>query len=341
MSRKWATILTSLLIFGIRLTAQEKDSIYLYNGQVFIGDVKGGQMGEITIDDVDMKLLQIKQYKMKRFSTAKRCKIETQEKEVYFGVIDPSTKPGWIILRLDQGDTVEMPITAISLLIALRKNFFAQLEGNFSAGFSYAKSSDLGQLNFSTRIWYATEKWQYQLAAQMIGSIDSSKYSRDREDASVFVSRTITNSWFAATSVSYQRNLELSIARRYQELVGGGNKLFVRRDWQLLAISGLSFNQERRTDGTSSGLLLEIPVTLRFNFFKYRQPNMQISTSQTAFFSLSQQGRIRFDSNLNFAWELYKSFWITFNPYASFDNQALDNSSNFDYGSAISLSYKF
>ena len=341
MSRKWITILTSILIFGISVHAQEKDSIYLYNGQVLIGDVKGGQMGGITIDDVDMKLLQVKQYKIKRFSTTHRCKIETQEKEIYFGVISPSTRTGWIILKLDHGDTLEMPIMAISILIALRNNFFAQLEGNLSAGFSYAKSSNLGQVNLSTRIWYATEKWQYNLSAQMIGSIDSSKYSRDREDASIFVTRTLTTSWFAATSVSYQRNLELSIARRFQEMIGGGNKLFIKRDWQLLAVSGLSFNEERRTDGTSAVLLLEIPVTLRFDFFKYRQPNMQISASQTEFFSLSQKGRIRFDANLNFAWELYKSFWITFNPYASFDNQAPDNSSNFDYGSAISLSYKF
>mgnify|MGYP003694470137 CR=1 FL=1 len=39
--------------------------------------------------------------------------------------------------------------------------------------------------------------------------------------------------WFAAASFNYQRNIELSIARRYQEWIGGGNKVFVRQKLDL------------------------------------------------------------------------------------------------------------
>src|SRR4030095_11586342 len=131
-----------------------------------------------------------------------------------------------------------------------------------------------------------------------------------------------------------------AIARRFQELIGGGNKFLVRRYWQLSALSGLSVNEEKSTDGTVSDLLLEFPVVLRFGFFRYRHPNIQVNASQFVFFGLTQKGRIRCDTNVNFSWELVKHFWLTFNPYANFDNQPPEGNSNFDYGWAINLSYR-
>jgi hypothetical protein len=142
-------------------------------------------------------------------------------------------------------------------------------------------------------------------------------------------------------SFNYQRNLELAIARRYQELIGGGNKIFVRQHWMLLVTSGIAFNQEKSTAGVSSGTLLEIPVGIRFNFFKYRQPNIQINSTQTVFFSLSQRGRKRFNSNTSFSWELIKNFRININPYLTYDNQPPEGNSNYDYGASIGLTLTF
>jgi alanine-alpha-ketoisovalerate/valine-pyruvate aminotransferase len=61
-------------------------------------------------------------------------------------------------------------------------------------------------------------------------------------------------------------------------------KLFVRDQLDLLATSGLAFNQEKST-AAPQRLLLEIPVGTRFNFFKYQNPNIQITSTQTVFFS--------------------------------------------------------
>jgi small nuclear ribonucleoprotein (snRNP)-like protein len=320
---------------------QTKDTIVFYNGQILVGDIRTGQFGEITINDVDLKLLQVKQHKIKTLTTDNRFRIETNDKREYIGKLEKANKDGWVNIILDEGDTLLVQIIDIGQIISIEKKFLEGLNGSLTAGFSYNKSSDIGQTNLSSTVHYATNKFDYALSVSMNGSIDSSKYSRDREDVGLFVARSLGPSWFAAAAFYYQRNLELSIARRYQQLIGGGNKIFVRQNWVLLLNSGLAFNEEKSTAGIASGLLLEIPIGIRFNFFKYRSPNLQISSTQTAYFSLSQSGRIRLSSSTSFSWELIKNFRLNINPYANYDNQPPEGNSNFDYGISFGLSFTF
>jgi len=320
---------------------QTKDTIVFYNGQVLIGDIRKGQFGEITINDIDLKIQEVKQYKIKWLTTDNRFRLQTNDKTEYTGRLNKSDKEGWVYILLDEGDTILTRITDISQIIAIEKKFLVGLDGSLTAGFSYAKSSDVGQTNLSSNVHYASNKFDYLVSVALNGSIDSSRYSRDREDLGLFVTRNTGPSWFIAVNFNYQRNLELNIARRYQEIIGAGNKLFVHQNWTLLATSGLAFNQEKSTSGTSSGLLLEIPLGLRFNFFKYRHPNIQITSIQSVFFSLTQSGRIRFNSNTSFSWELIKNFRLNINPYLSYDNQPPEGNSNYDYGTSIGLSFTF
>src|SRR5215471_15285362 len=210
MFPKWATILTSILIFGIRLPAQERDSIFLFNGTVVMGDVKGARLGELTIDADGLQVMDLKQYRIKTIKTFHRCKIETNDKEIYYGTLE-AAKPGWVTIRKDNGDSVETRIIDLSYITPYEKSFIAQLNGSFSAGFSFAKSSNLGQVNFSGTAQYATDRFDYELNLSTIGSIDSSRYSRDRENAGLTAAYNLNASWFVAAGLNYQRNLELSI----------------------------------------------------------------------------------------------------------------------------------
>jgi hypothetical protein len=166
-------------------------------------------------------------------------------------------------------------------MVALEHNFFDKLKGSVGAGFSYAKSRGIGQLNFNANLAYTARRFENELNASAISSIDSSKFSRDNENLELLSLYNITPTWFGAVLLNYQRNLELSLARRYQEMIGGGKKLLVRKNLQLSLITGVAFNQEKNTSGEESKLLIEIPVSLRFNLYQFSHPNIQISTSQT------------------------------------------------------------
>ncbi len=343
MLRKLVIIFLIMNNFYLRndAYAQRLDTLFLDKGEILIGNIRGGSLGIISFDETILKQINIKLYRVIRLRTWRRFKIQSTSGEIYYGIMKESKKDRWVTIVLDNADSVEMRITDVDILTTLEKNFWQQLNGNVSAGFSYAKSSGIGQLNLSSAFQYATEKVEYQVSASAIWSIDTSQLSRDREDVGTFVNWNFTPTWFTTGGFYYQRNLELSLARRYQELVGAGNKVFLRRTWQLWALSGVAFNQELSTAGTSSGLLIEIPVIAQFNFYKYHNPDIQISSTQSVFFSLSQAGRIRYDNKISFSWQLIRYFYITLNPYSSYDSQPAEGNSNFDFGTALSLSYKF
>jgi hypothetical protein len=242
----------------------------------------------------------------------------------------------------DSGAGTPIPITSIHSLGLLDKSFWKRLDGSMGAGFSYTKSSGIGQVNFSLSAGFSTRLLEYELQASEIGSIDSSRYSRDNEDLQFFAAYHLSPSWFAAGVVQYQRNLELSIARRYLETIGAGNKLFVKNTWQLYAVSGLSFTQERSTADASSGLLLEVPLMFLFNFYKFHHPDIQIKSTQTVYFNLSEKGRIRYGGNTSFSWQIIRYFYFSIDPYTNFDSKPPSGKGkNFDYGIVVNLSYKF
>lgn len=334
-------IVLLLVLPAIRAWSQYTDSLYLYNGQVLIGELQGITLGEVTIDDIDLKMVNVKLYKIRVLRSTRRFKIELDDKELFYGTMHSSGRDGWVEILADNGNTIPIAMERLHLVIPLEKQFFKSLRGNLSAGFSYTKSSGVGQVNLSSTVLYAARKFEYQFSASANYSIDSVSFSRDREDLSLMAGYNITPTWFLSASGSYQRNLELAIARRFQESVGAGNKLFVRRHWQLYGISGLSFNQELSTAGESAGLLLEVPLIFRFNFFQFQHPDIQISSTQAAYLGLTQFGRVRIEGNTSFSWELIRYFYITLNPYTNFDSKPPSGSNKYDYGIVLSITYKF
>src|SRR5678815_5364922 len=80
---------------------QTRDTIVFYNGQVLVGDIRNGQFGEITINDVDLKILQVKQYKIKWLTTNNRFRLQTNDKTEYTGRLSKSERYGWVNIVLD------------------------------------------------------------------------------------------------------------------------------------------------------------------------------------------------------------------------------------------------
>ncbi|MBV4360305.1 DUF481 domain-containing protein [Pinibacter aurantiacus] len=323
-------------------SAQQKDSIFLNNGQILIGKIENASLGEVSIDDIDLKMQNVKLYKIKRIVTFTRVKIEMVDKRILYGVLKPSLKLNHAEILLDDSTTITVHLTEINQLITLERNFFQRLSGDFSLGFSYAKSSGVGQASISAQVQYSTPAFENMLSMSSISSIDTSHFSRDQGNIALYSGYNINSTIFAAGMLQYQRNLELAIARRYQEMLGGGMKFFVRENWQLQGLTGLAINQEKSTDeGASSVVTLEIPVMVRFNLYKFRHPNIQITTSQALYFSLTDKGRVRFDGNTSFSWQLIRYFYLKINPYTNYDSKPPAGSSNFDYGITVGISYKF
>jgi hypothetical protein len=205
-----------------------------------------------------------------------------------------------------------------------------------------SKSSNIGQVNFHGNAAFATRKVDYAAVASVIGSIDTGQYSRDNEYIQLYAAYNLTPTWFLSAAAQYQRNLELSIGRRFLELLGGGKKLVIKQTWELVAVTGISLTQEKSIAGETKGSSFEIPAMIRFDFFRFRDPDIQVTSIETLYYSLSEAGRVRFDGSTSFSWQLVRYFYFKISPYSNYDSKPpAASKSNFDYGIVVSLSYKF
>src|SRR5262245_48361238 len=98
------TVVLASFVNSVYGQTQTKDTIVFYNGQILIGDIRGGAFGEISINDRDLKILQVKQYKIRTLTTDNRFRIETNDKQEYMGRLDKAGKDGWVNIILDNGD---------------------------------------------------------------------------------------------------------------------------------------------------------------------------------------------------------------------------------------------
>lgn len=318
------------------------DTIILYHGESLMGAIQSSSLATITIDEIDLKMLNIKLYKIRSLFIHEIFKIETINKEIHYGSMRTSDKDGWVDIHTTNGSIVPIQITQIYTLTSMDADILKRLNGNISAGLSFTKSSQIGQINFSANLQFATRLFNYQLLASSIGSIDSGKYSRDNENIVLINSYDLTPTWFISGAAQYQRNLELSISHRYLLLLGLGNKLIINKNLRLLATTGVTFSQEKSNEGVQSGVLFEIPVMFQFNFYQFHNPDIQISSTQTVYFGISQSGRVRYDGSTNFSWQLVRYFYLNISPYSNFDSQPpAGSTSNFDFGIVFGLSYKF
>jgi hypothetical protein len=342
MALKATGIAFFLALLSLASAGQARDTIIMYNGQILIGEVIRVESGVLSIKEVDLKNLKIRLNKIRTFRTSRAFKIETTDREVYYGVLQSSKYDGWIDV-MDSTEVVvqSIDIMSISLIVSLERNFFKRLNGSISAGISYTKSSDNGQVNLSSNVISAGKTMSYQLSTSEYISFDSTGVSRDREHYQLFATYNFSPEWFAAGLINYQRNIELSLASRFQQMIGAGNKTITKKDLRLYFISGLTFSTEKSTEGTTSGLLMEVPLMLWFSFFKFKDPNLQVNSSQTFYVNLSQAGRIRVDGNTTLSWELVKDFKLNFNVYDSYDNQPPSGGNTFDYGFSLGLGYAF
>jgi len=321
---------------------EQKDSIIFYREQMILGELLSIDAGRISFDSDDAGVLSIKNYKIKTLSANIHLyRIRTSDQRLIFGKVHKSVQAGFI--RVEQGsDTVEIPITSVIELERFDTKFGDRLSGKLSAGYNFTKSSDIGRLNIDFSISYQAQTYESTVTASSIMTQAEEDFSRDIESVTSSNVFNLSYRWMVVGLLSYQRNLELGILRRFQEAALLGYNLTTYSNRQLSTGIGVAVNQELTEDNTSSRNLVEVPLVIAFRFYKFQEPNIQIRLDQKVYFGVTESGRIRNDANLAVDWEIISDFTLGISVYSNYDNMASESStSNFDYGLVFNVGYKF
>lgn len=344
MNRRFFFVFICCQLFAIsfKALAQEKDTLFLRNGQIMVGKLNSISLGIIQFDDMDLAVQNIKYHKIKTIKAGMATyRIQTIDQAVYYGVLKPSTNYGEVIV--DDGLVSKpYPIVNIFNLVSLEKKFIKKIKGTVSLGYSYTKSSDIGRTNIDWNLRFTEQKYQVEFVGSFIFTNNQGVKTRDRESVGLGGYYNLNSVLVAGLGLNYQRNIELGLASRIQQAVGFGRRFLFKSNLQGTLSSGAVINQERSLEGSSSGNLYEIPLQFKLDYFHYAAPNLSFTVFPKAFLGLNQNGRKRFDGETRVNWEVISNLDLGLQFYASYDNQALEGSNtNFDYGIVFNVGYKF
>lgn len=347
-------LLLSVLLLACRgaaaqlLFPTERDVVVFFNDDKLIGEIKRMQRGELVFDpdkiddDVTINLKDVKHLRARRIPYV----IEDIYHHKYYGILDEGVGPGWVQIVMDN-DSADLFIEDLDNIHELEANFWQRLTGSVSLGFSFTRSSNIGRINGSNSLSYATRLWTYELNGDIIYTIDENFRGIEKADLALGGYLEFWKRWFSVTQVQYQRITELGVTARIQGAEGLGPILIKNRHNDLRLATGVSFQQEYSTDSTKNNASTKsssVEIPLLFNYYLYRlgTPKLKLQVSNNVFFSTTQAGRWRFDQNTTLSWKIIKHLNADAQLYINFDSKPLDATANkVDYGIVFSIGYSW
>ncbi len=339
-TRKIAFLVTAQLI-ALLACSQLKDTLFLNNGQLLIGELKSMNLGKISFDADNLQVLSIKSNRIKTIQAKTNIfRIQTIHRTIHYSSIQSGEKGKVRIMVNDS--LVDISIDEISILLPLKGKTGSFWQGNVSLGYSYTRSSSIGRLNSDYTLAFTTKKYEVISQGSIIFTQTDSTFDADNASAFLLGTYLFNPVWSGSVFGNYQRNLELGLARRYQEGLGVGLTFLNKVHVNAKAIAGVVFNQEKNTEDVSTPTQVEIPLILTFNFFHFSKPDMSLNIRQSFYAGITEAGRFRQEGQLTINWKVITDFSINLQLYDNYDNQPPGlNAATFDYGVVFGLSYKF
>lgn len=306
-----------------------------------MGELKSISLGKVVFDEDNMDVLNIKVTKIRTLKALTHIyRLETIHGEIFYTSLEVG-RDGYVQLKVD-GVSQEISIEEISKLVPLSGKTEDLWKGNAGAGYSYSKSSGVGQFNSNFSVEYLSKKIDVLFGGSTIINQTDTTLELSNANAGLVASYLFTPIWEANVFLAYQRNLEQGLSRRYQEGVGGGCNLFSTEHTRMKLITGVVFNQEKSIEDIISPTQVDIPFMINFSFFRFNKPDMSVTLKENLFVGVTQKGRIRQDGQLTLNWKLIQDLYINLQFYHNYDNQPPgQNSEKLDFGVVFGLTYKF
>ncbi len=321
------------LFFGLSVQAQ--DTIVLLNEDRVIGDFKGMSRGVATIEtDYSDADFTIEWSGVRYVVTNKVFLIKYEGSDYDAGKIrmNPSD-PSQIMMTYEEGaGEVTVPLQSIVELSDLDGGWIDRMSANISVGASLTRANNLRQFTASGLVGYIDEDFSINATVNSIYSTQDDANDTRRTDASLTGQVFITRGWFGAAAVNYLSDEEINLTYRLNNRAGLGKNWYQTNTWYFSSTVGVANNQEEFSgEDASIDNSWEAFVTLELNLFD--TGDLSLFSNFTAFPSLTEAGRFRYDAKLDVKYDLPYDFFVKLGTTLNFDNQPS--------GGAVPLSYIF
>lgn len=337
MKRIWMSLVLSVL--AIPCTAQTQDSLQLVNGNTIVGEIKNMDKGVLKIEtaysDSDFK---IEWEKITALRTTTFFLITLSNGQRYNGTLF-STEDGNIAIASDEGQELITGHNSVVNLISIDKGFWSRLYASVDIGFSLTKANNLRQGQVRSNVGYLAERWSADVTFNLITSEQDSIEGTRRSDGNLTFRYFLPKDWYFIPQLEYLSNSEQALDRRFTLKAGIGKFVIHTNTTYWGFTGGIGLNGERYTSGDPDRRSGEGFLGTELNLFDIGDLNLLIKG--TAYPSLTESGRWRFDFNFDTKYDLPKDFYIKLGLTYNFDNQPVSGASDHDYVFQTTFGWEF
>jgi hypothetical protein len=335
-----SAVLCGLLAAGAATAADKSDIILFKNGDRLTGEVKTLDRGKISFDTNATGVIKVEWDDIEQLYSATTFEVALENGERLYGSLAETTRHNELRLQTDT-TTLDLPIITVVRMTPIKATIIDRMNMSVDIGYSLAKANKLEQSNVSYDFGYREEK--RQITFSFDGSTSSSEH--DAPSTRVFSDLTYRRflsgyTWDPFGISQIERNDELGIDRRVS--FGGGMSRWLRDTNQsrIAFGGGLIRSWEDDNMTTETKVDTEALVAMDFEWFRYDEPELDVSTKFTLYNRLSGTREPRGNLDTSFKWEIFKDFYWSFSFYYTFDKQTETGTPTNDYGSFVSFGWK-
>ncbi len=335
--------MTLFLFINFTVNAQKDDTLYFLNGDRISGEIKQYKYGYLKYKTYGVSTVNVKFDKISTFYSKKSFDILFKDGRRRFGSFDTSYMAQFVNIVITN-DTILTPLIEIVEITPIKNKFWSRIDGSVDLGFSYTKATTLSQLTFNSNLKYTQRKYIGSLKINSINSVQSNIDSSrtEKNDVTGTVYRRIKKNWFGIGLVSAEQNTELGLDLRLQGGGGLGNELVHTNRHNLLASGGIVVNKEWSASSDGTRINVDAYASLDYRLFRFKDPEIDITTSAIVFPSLTVANRWRINYDIKMKFEIITDMYFSVSFYTNYDSKPpSDESSNVDYGLTTSFGYSF
>jgi putative salt-induced outer membrane protein YdiY len=335
--------LATCLLSAPALAREKVDVIYLLNGDRVTGEIISLEYGQLSIKTDSMGTVLVEWPDVTSVDSKQSFILEDLSGGRYYGTLATDTQAKSLeVVEHGQSDPHRIELLQVTRISPGEATFWSRMQGSFSVGFDYTKSSDITTSSAAMDLSYRAPEFAWSFSADMNATKDPVQGTLQRDSVSYNYQWLRPHKRFWAGLSSLERNEETGIDARLT-LGGGLGKYFVQTPRsEVSGILGVAFTQEWSTGTEDSQSSMEGLIGGSWRIFKFNTPKVSLNTTALLYPSITESGRYRTSLNLSLRREIISDFYLDLSLYQSYDSDPPDvTAEKDDYGITTSLGYSF
>jgi len=359
MRRSTGALIAALLAISVPAIAADKTDVVIFlNGDRLTGEFKSLERGRLRFKTDATDTISIEWDNVAFLKSDQNIQVETENGARYLGHLTAATDEKRLVVEMSSGPAVleNEHVILMTPIEGVRRD---RIDGDVSAGYTFAKAKNLKSTNLSVDLNYRTESriWALDYDTLVTDSSedddeDDDEGASEKHSLALEYKRLLKNRWLAGSFIRFERNDELGLDLR-SSIGAIGGRILRQSDNSSLSLTGGLLVSREDTVVPDSDIApqsedhviddyLEASVNLTWDWFRYDTPELDLMTTLQIFPNLTDSGEYRGEFEIELKWEIIEDFFWSLSISDTYDSKVpeLEGEKN-DYSIITSVGWDF